>query len=277
VAGEATNAIAGGNAAGGVGVVRLTISNGGVLPSGKPDGFFCTGTIISSDRIITAGHCVNTWLTIKDHRDTTVLLQGDLMAGAEHTEDGTSFSCLSDPSSPACAPSMFVPVHVTRLGNGQFPPDVAVLRFATPFQGIRRAEFRQLSTGSVRVKQALEVWGSGFTDSSATAGATLSEVMRRAVVRVASVSATQLEISNSVSQLCLGDSGGPFFAGPSDLIAALMSQGLNRGGGGCELSIDQSTATRITPAVIDLINNNRGPSDPLCHETIAGSGFQACF
>jgi hypothetical protein len=248
-----------------------------VLSSGRPDAVYCTGTVISGDRLVTAGHCVNRWLTIKDHGDITVLLRGDLMAGAEYTQDGATFFCMSNPSHASCAASDFVPVHVTRLGNGEIPPDVAVLRFATPFQGIRRAEFRQLSTASVRVKQALEAWGSGFTDTNGTAGGNVSAVMKRAVVRVTSVSSTQLKISNSVAQICKGDSGGPFFAGPSDLIVAVMSQGLNRGGGACELSIDQSVTTRITPAVIDLINNNRGPSDPLCHETIAGTGFQACF
>jgi len=134
---EVSSAIANGSPAGGVGVVRLQLTNGRVLSNGSLDDFTCTGTVISSDRIVTAGHCVNKWLTIKDGRDTTVLLQGDLLAGAEYTKDGTNWTCLQASSQADCSPSVLAPVHVTRLGNGEFPPDVAVIRFARPFQGIR--------------------------------------------------------------------------------------------------------------------------------------------
>jgi hypothetical protein len=281
-AGDATSAgvsapLANGFPAGGVGVVRLQVTNGNVLSNGKLDDETCTGTVISADRIITAGHCFNKWLTIKDHHDTTVLLQGDLLAGAEYTRDGTSWTCLQSSTRADCPPSLLAPVHVTRLGNGDFPPDIAVVRFATPFNGISPVEFRQLSTHEVRVKQSVEVWGIGYTDPNGTGGATVSNAMMRAVMRIAGVNGNQLQIDNSGrAQLCKGDSGGPLFAGPSDLIVGVVSQGLARNGA-CELVIDKTNASRITAAAITLVDNNRGPNDPLCRETIAGTGFFACY
>jgi hypothetical protein len=273
--GEVSAPLVNGRPDGGVGVVRLQLTDGQVLPNGNLDDFTCTGTVISGDRVLTAGHCVNKWLTIRDGGDTTVLLQGDLLAGAEYTEDGTSWLCLQDPSQAECSPSVLAPVHVTRLGNGEFPPDVAVIRFATPLQGIESSHFRQLSTGSVRVGQTVDVWGIGFTDPNGTSGGSATNVMMRAVMRLASASATALKISNEQAQICLGDSGGPVFTGASDLIVGMVSQGLRRNGA-CKLSIDQTTTSRITPAVIDLINNNRGSGDPLCQETIPGTGFHRC-
>ena len=165
---EVTGAIANGRPGGGVGVVRLQLWNGRVLSNGKLDDVICTGTVISGDRILTAGHCVNKWLTIKDGNDSTVLLQGDLFAGAEYTTDGTNWFCLQDKTQAHCSPSVLAPVHVTRLGNGELPPDVAVIRFATPFQGIKSSHFRQLSIAEPRARQSVEVWGIGFTDPSGT-------------------------------------------------------------------------------------------------------------
>jgi trypsin len=272
---EVTSAIANGRPGGGVGVVRLQLWNGRVLANGKLDDFVCTGTVISGDRILTAGHCVNKWLTIRDDDDFTVLLQGDLFAGAEYTTDGTNWICLQDKTQAHCSPSVLAPVHVTRLGNGELPPDVAVIRFATPFQGIKSSHFRQLSIAEPRARQSIEVWGIGFTNPDGTAGGSATNVMMRAVMRIASVSAKTVKIDNSRAQLCLGDSGGPLFAGPSDLIIGMVSQGLHRNGA-CDLSIDQTTGSRITPAAITLINNNRGSSDPLCRETIPGTGFYSC-
>jgi hypothetical protein len=252
------------------------LTAGRTLPNGTLDDFTCTGTVISSDRILTAGHCVNKWLTIRDGGDSTVLLQGDLLAGAEYTEDGTTWICLQDPSRADCRPSVLSAVHVTRLGNGELPPDVAVVRFAAPFQGIRSSRFRQVSTGSVRSGQTVEVWGIGYTNPSGTAGGLASNVMMKAVMRLASVTSTQLKISNEKAQLCLGDSGGPLFSGASDLIVGMVSQGLRRNGA-CELVIDQTSASRVTSAAIGLINMNRGSGDPLCRETIPGTGFYACY
>jgi hypothetical protein len=273
---EMSAPLANGRAAGGVGVVRLQLTDGRVLPSGNLDDFTCTGTVISGDRILTAGHCVNKWLTIKDGGDTTILFQGDFLAGAEYTEDGTSWICLQDPSQAECGPSVLAPVHVERLGNGEFPPDVAIVRFATPLQGIESSNFRQLSTGDVRVGQNVDVWGIGFTDPNGTAGGSATNVMMRALMRLASVGATALTLSNEQAQICLGDSGGPLFTGASDLIVGMVSRGLQRNGA-CALSIDPTTASRVTPAVIDLINNNRGSGDHLCQETIPGTGFHRCY
>jgi len=101
--------------------------------------------------------------------------------------------------------------------------------------------------------------------------------MMRAVMKLAAVGTNTVKIDNSGrAQLCRGDSGGPLFAGPSDLIVGMVSQGLSRNGV-CELVIDQTTGSRITQAAITLVNNNRGPNDPLCHEIIAGTGFYSCF
>src|SRR5881227_3413526 len=85
---ETDSSLANGRPAGGVGVVNVEISDL------KPDrnGLYgieqCTGTMISGNRIITAGHCAD-FLTIKDGGDTTVLLQGNLFGRVNYTKDGT--------------------------------------------------------------------------------------------------------------------------------------------------------------------------------------------
>jgi secreted trypsin-like serine protease len=98
--------------------------------------------------------------------------------------------------------------------------------------------------------------------------------MMRAVVRLAAVDATTLKVPNTASQICNGDSGGPIFAGPSDLIVGVLSK--NSGTGNCASATAQTTASRITPTVINFIDNNRAGADPACRETIAGTGFFAC-
>ena len=194
---EVSGAIVNGNPAGGVGVVRLRLTNGVANPDGTIPGQTCTGTVISSDRVITAGHCVDKWMTIKDGGDSTVLLQGDLLAGAEYTNDGTNFFCLQAPTRADCRLPVLSRVHVTRLGNGSLQPDVAVVRFATPFQGIKSSHFRQLSTAEPRVRQSLEVWGAGLTDPAGTE----TGPMLRAVTRVTSVAAKTFKFSNSRAQI----------------------------------------------------------------------------
>jgi secreted trypsin-like serine protease len=264
--GQGEAPIANGIPAGGVGVVRLGLSDGTTSA-------VCTGTVISDGRVLTAGHCVDDWLTIRAGRGVTVLLQGDLLGFAEYTQDGTNWTCLNDGSN-VC--SNFFDMHVTRMGNADIPPDIAVVRFAAPFQGISSGEYRELSTGSVRVKQQLEEWGAGRTSAAGTAGGAVSRVMMRALVRVASVQSTSIKTSDNNSQVCHGDSGGPIFAGPSDLVVGVLSTG-SKEVGQCDAVNGQATWPRITPAVIDFINNNRQGSDPVCSETIPGTGFQACF
>jgi hypothetical protein len=138
------SAIANARAAGGVGVVHIQISD---LVRDR-NGFFkvvdCTATLISGDRVVTAGHCFDTFLTIRDGGDQTVFLQGDLFANVDYTQDGTNFVCLTNPSEAACSSLAYVPMHVSRLGNSGLPPDVAVIRFGSPLQVVKRADFRQL-------------------------------------------------------------------------------------------------------------------------------------
>jgi len=58
---------------------------------------------------------------------------------------------------------------------------------------------------------------------------------------------------------------------------SLVGQIQQARGSSCSGSTTSTVAARITPAVIDFINANRTSRDPLCHETLPGSGFQACF
>jgi hypothetical protein len=273
---ESGSPIVNGHPGGGVGVVRIEISNL------QPDrnGFItidvCSGTVISGNRIITAGHCTDSSLTIQDGGDTTVLLQGDLFAAVSYTPDGTNWVCLTNPAEQLCSQHSFAPMHVSRLGNGDFPPDIAVVRFASPLQSIRRAEFRELSTDSIRAKQSVEEWGAGFINAVGSAGGDVSPAMTRAVVRIASVAATTFKLPNNVSQDCTGDSGGPVFEGPSDLIVGILSSAPFDSRGKCAATSAQATAYRVTPSVITFIDDNRAGSDPVCHETIAGTGFFSC-
>jgi hypothetical protein len=266
--GETEGSIANGTAGGGFGVVRLRLSDGKTSE-------FCTGTIIASDRILTAGHCFDTWLTIHDGKDVTYLLQADLFGWAQYTEDGSKWFCLNDPVSKSC--STLINFHVSRLGNDKFGNDVAVIRFGSNFGSVTSADYRLLSTANLRLKQTVVEWGSGFTDTAGTAGGGVSAVMMKSPVRISDVQTTTLKTSDANSQVCKGDSGGPLFAGANDFIVGVLSTGSAFAGGQCDTSTGQATWARITPAVIDFINNNRQGTDAVCHESIAGTGLYACF
>jgi hypothetical protein len=150
------------------------------------------------------------------------------------------------------------------------------LRFSSPLQRIRSSRFRQLSTASLRPSQTVEEWGSGFTDGAGTMGADASPVMKRAVVRVTELAASDFKTSNRSSQTCEGDSGGPAFSGASDLIVGTLRSN-TAGPGECAPVDSTSTFHRITPTVIAFIDSHRQGSDPACRETIAGTGFYACY
>jgi hypothetical protein len=274
--GETTSAIVNGHPAGGVGVVKLRISNLKVARDGTIIIEECTGTVIAGNRIITAGHCADV-LTLHDGGDTTVLLQGDLFAQASYN-DGRKWVCLTNLTEDVCTTNggPWVPVHVSRIGNGDIPPDIGVVRFASPLQRIQSADFRLLSTRSIRATQSVEEWGAGFINVVGSAGGSASPAMTKAVVRITSVAATSFKLPNDVSQICKGDSGGPVFAGPSDLIVGILASGPVDSRGKCASTTGQTTAYRITPSVITFLNNNRQGSDPVCHETIAGTGFFSC-
>jgi hypothetical protein len=266
---EVDNSIVNGTPAGGVGVVRLWMTDGGGVWS------LCTGTVISDHRVLTAGHCVDEWLTIRDgDGDATFILQADLFAVAEYTEDGANWFCLHEPTSTTCP--AWMPMHVSRLGNGEGGADIGVVRFVDPLEGIENNHFRGLSTGNVRVGGTVEEWGVGFTDSAGTAGSNVTPVMMRDVVRTTSVTSTFIRTSDSDSQICFGDSGGPIFVGASDLIVGVLSRFGSSIVGQCNAVNAEPGWARITPAVITFINNNRQGSDALCTETIAGTGFHDC-
>jgi hypothetical protein len=272
-AGEPTNdvdsTIVNGTPGGGVGVVRLWMTDGGGSWS------LCTGTVISSHRVLTAGHCVDDWLTIRDgDGDATFILQADLFAVAEYTEDGSNWFCLHEPTSTTCP--AWMPMHVSRLGNGEAGADIGVVRFDDPLEGIESSHFRGLSTGNVSVGRTVEEWGVGFTDAAGTGGASVTPVMMRDVVRTTSVTSTFIRTSDSDSQICNGDSGGPIFVGASDLIVGVLSRFGSSTVGECNAVNAQPGWARITPAVIAFINNNRQGADALCTETIAGTGFHDC-
>ena len=124
------------------------------------------------------------------------------------------------------------------------------------------------------MKQTVEEWGSGITDAAGLMGGFTTAEMRRAVVRITELTSTSFKTGNVSSQTCDGDSGGPLFAGPSDLIVGIHRS--RSAGTGCATPGSTATQHRITPAVIDFINNHRQGSDPACRETIAGTGFYAC-
>jgi hypothetical protein len=267
---ETTAPIVGGNAAGGVGVVHLTIWDG---VRALRD--FCTGTVISSDRVITAAHCFDDFLTIHDHRDVTYILEANLLAAVDYTDARGRLSCLTEASAGNCDEAAFASMHVSRMSGDGNTPDVAVVRFASPLQHIDTASFRQLSTHDLRVNQSVEEWGAGYSSTAGTTGGDATLDMRRAVVRISQFDVTSFRTTNVTSQICSGDSGGPAFAGPSDLIVGILR---STGGtdGKCGALGGTTVWHRITPTVINFINSHRGPSDVACFETIAGTGFYQC-
>ena len=264
--------IVGGNPAGGVGVVGFTIWDGV-----NDNVAYCSGTVIANNRIITAGHCFDPWLTIRDGRDVTYLLEGDgLLARVNYTDDGANWTCLTHPTDAVCQnhDEAYASIHVSRLGAAT-SQDIAVMRFTSPLQRIRRSAFRQVSTHELRVKQSIEEWGAGKIDTAGMNGGLTSTAMRRAVVRITEVKATTFRTTNSSSTTCDGDSGGPGFAGPSDSIAGIYHG--SPGPGVCGPFGSTSGWSRITPAVVTFIDNHRQGADPACRETIAGTGYYACY
>jgi hypothetical protein len=273
--GETVAPLSGGSAAGGVGVVRLSLWTGVRLTPLVT----CTGTIIANNRIVTAAHCFDTWLTIHDHHDVTYLLEGDgILARVDYTDDGANWTCLTNPTDTVCGPTVaaFAPMHVSRMSGDGNTPDVALLRFATPFTRIRSNRFRQLSTQDLRLKQALEEWGAGATDPTGAEGDLPPVSMKRAVQRITAFNATSFDTANtSAAQTCDGDSGGPAFAGASDLVVGVL-RSASPGTGTCGTTSSTNIYHRITPPVINFINNHRQGSDTACVETIAGTGFYKC-
>jgi hypothetical protein len=268
---ETESPIVGGNAAGGVGVVHITTWNG-VLGT---DATWCTGTVIANNRILTAAHCFDYWLSLREHNDTTYLTEGDgLFVKVDYTDDGVNWTCLTHPTDSICKGTIdrFASVHVSRVGPST---DIALLRFSSPLQRIKRASFRQISTADVRVRQAVEEWGSGYIDTAGTNGGDKSLAMRRAVVRITEVKPTTFKTANTSSQTCDGDSGGPTFAGPSDLLVGIL-KGTSADTGRCGSVGSTSTWHRITPTIVNFINNHVKGLDTPCRETIAGTGFYAC-
>ena len=118
VADETVAPLAGGNAAGGVGVVRLTLWTGvNNTPAAQ-----CTGTVIANNRIITAAHCLDSWLTIRDSGDVTHLLEGDgIRARVDYTDDGTNWTCLTHPTDGVCRGTVdaFASMHVSRMTGAE--------------------------------------------------------------------------------------------------------------------------------------------------------------
>jgi hypothetical protein len=271
--GSSSAPIQGGTVAGGVGVVRVTIWSG----VGGTPAAFCTGTVFAGNRIITAAHCFDTWLTIRDGGDVTYLLEGDgLLARVDYTEDGTNWTCLTHPTDTVCGDGIaaFASMHVSRMSGAGNLPDIAVIRFASPLQRIEASRFRLLATGPLRLGQNVDEWGSGFTDSAGSTGGLTSAVMKRALVRVTELTATAFETSNAESQTCDGDSGGPAFTGASDLIVGIHRSAT--GSGVCASVSSTGVFHRITPTVIGFIDGRRQGSDPACRETIPGAGFYDC-
>ena len=268
---EAVAALAGGTAAGGVGVVQLALWTG---VNGTP-AVFCTGTVIANNRIITAAHCLDEWMTIRANGHVTYLLEGDgILASVNYTDDGTNWTCLTHPTDGVCRGTVdgFASMHVSRMSGDGNLPDIAVLRFASPFQRIRASRFRELSTQELRLKRSVEVWGAGVTSA---AGPTVV-VMKRAVVRITELNATSFKTDTSSAQTCDGDSGGPLFAGASNLIVGIHRSS-SPGSGKCGVVGSTTVNHRITPTVINFINKHREGADPACRETIAGTGFYRCY
>lgn len=176
-------------------IVTLTILD---IASDNPRAKGCTGTLIDSNIVLTAAHCIPT--------------QGAIWVGFS-TDEGS----LQGPKDPRMKPVQAVEVHPLAFSGALRKQktndyDLALLQF----QGSAPAGYKpvQFFPSNMQIKngQTLLLAGYGYTDGVKR---TTDQLLRQTTVKVAKAnfSATEILVDQTKGQgACHGDSGGPAFA-----------------------------------------------------------------
>ncbi len=155
-------------------------------PPNSNSGSLCTGTVIASQTVLTAAHCV----------DPRVIGNGNVFDVYQGTYFGTSSSRLS-----VSSVAYDTEFDLNHLENGH---DIAVITLAKP-TSLTPVPFNTQALGSANLSTPVRVVGYGASTHRNTGAGT----KRTATTRIASIYSLFVKIGTSNQQTCHGDSGGP--------------------------------------------------------------------
>lgn len=205
----------------------------------------CTGTLISSYLVLTAGHCVHT-----------------------ETPSGVTFAL--DPTLAAVELAVAAAVEHPAFDAGDLANDIAgvVLAAAAPVAAAPRELHR---SGPLEEGTELRLVGYGRTSALAED----EGVRRQGTAVIDSVDALEFRYLPSPSQACLGDSGGPAFASMdgAELVVGVTSHGDSLcASHGVDARVDAQVAGFIEPLLAAVAERGIAPGGRCFHGDSCAGG-----
>ncbi len=176
----------------------------------------CSGTLIAPDAVLSAAHCFDS------------------------RRPGLAYEVAVGSTLTGAADRVFVleVVKHPEFDERTRANDVAILWLASPIDGVAPLPLPDPSSMPPPIGARVELAGFGATEP----GAPPDGAKRVGVGRVANVDANVIEVEPDPAVSCVGDSGGPLFAGEGELVGIASS-----GDTGCrELSVYATIAPAVT-------------------------------